>query len=279
MNKEIRRSNLSESEIILAGETIELNSIKNISEKFRKNLPPDGKIYYQEITKDCYALISSVEVFIANRVIGIGLGNKATDSTLKEIRNFYISNNRQKFYMQVSPVENNKDITGLLLNNGGELLSHWAKLYKIPDAVKPVLNEIEIREIYENEHDHVASLLLKSFSFPEELKPFVKYALGVSDWISYVAILDGKIAGTGSLYIKDDIAEIGIAATAEEYRGIGVQTALIKFRENIAFEKGCSYLFVETAEPTSVNPAQSYKNMIRLGFTELYRRPNYMFKI
>jgi len=70
--------------------------------------------------------------------------------------------------------------------------------------------------------------------------------------------INDKIAGTGSLFITDGIAEIGIAATSDDARGKGVQTALIHFRENRAYVQGCRYLFVETAEPTPSYSAPSY---------------------
>lgn len=268
---------LKESNLIIAGEMTESASIKEISKIFGGELPQDGNIYYQKISENCLALISSVDLFIGNRVIGIGLDEKVTDSLIKDIKNFYKENNKNKFFIQASPVENNTIIRDLILQNGGEHRSNWAKLVKIPEAKKINNSDISIRELHEQDYEYVASLLLRSFSFPEELRPFCIYAFGKPGWTNYVAMLDDKIAGTGSLFIRDGIAEIGIAATVEDARGKGVQSALIHYRENIAFEKGCRYLYVETAEPTDTAP--SYRNMIRLGFTELYRRPNYIFTL
>lgn len=265
--------------MIIAGEKAETASIKIISKKFFGELPQDGNIYYYEISENCLALISSVDVFIGNRVIGIGLDEKVTVNLIKEIKSFYKKNHKNKFFIQTPPVENNTNIRDLILQNGGEHRSNWAKLAKIPEAKKINNNDISIRELQEQDHEYVASLLLRSFSFPEELRPFCIYAFGKPGWTNYVAMLNDKIAGTGSLYIRDGIDEIGIAATVEDARGKGVQSALIHYRENIAFEKGSRYLFVETAEPTDTYPAPSYRNMIRLGFTELYKRPNYIFTL
>ena len=268
---------MKESEIIIAGEKAETASIKEISKKFCGELPQDGNIYYHEISENCLALISSVDVFIGNRVIGFGLDEKVTDNLIKEIKSFYKQNNKNKFFIQASPLENNADVRDLILQNEGEHQSNWVKLVKAPESKKFNNSGIAIRELREQDHEYVASFLLRSFSFPDELRPFCIYAFGKPGWINYVAMLDDKIAGTGSLYSRDGIAEIGIAATVEDARGKGVQSALINYRENIAFETGCRYLFVETAEPTATYPAHSYRNMIRLGFTELYRRPNYIF--
>jgi len=270
---------LKESNVIIAGEKTESASIKEISKIFGGELPQDGNIYYHEISENCLALISSVDVFIGNRVIGIGVDEKVSDNLIKEIKYFYKQNNKNKFFIQASPVVNNTELRDFILPNGGELRNNWAKLVKIPEVKKINNSEISIRELHEQDHEYVASLLLRSFSFPEELRPFCNYAFGKPGWKNYVAMLDDKIAGTGSLYIRDGIAEIGIAATAENARGKGIQSALIHYRENAAFEKTCRYLFVETAEPTANYSAPSYRNMIRLGFTELYRRPNYIFTL
>lgn len=270
---------LKENNVIIAGEKAETASIKAISKKFSGELPDDGNIYYYEISENCLALISSVDVFIGNRVIGIGLDEKVTDPLIKEIKSFYKRNKKDKFFIQVSPVEKNTDIRDLIFQNGGEHRSNWVKLVKVPESKDVTNTDISIVELQENDYEYVASFLLKSFAFPEELRPFCIYAFGKPGWTNYVAMLHDKIAGTGSLYIKDGIAEIGIAATIEDARGKGVQSALIHYRENTAFENGCGYLFVETAEPTATYPAPSYRNMIRLGFTELYRRPNYLFTL
>lgn len=268
-----------EYEINITGEKTETASIKVISKKFKGVLPNDGNIYYYEITPNCLALISSSDVFFGNRVIGTGLDEKVTDILINEIINFYKRFKKEKFFIQVPPLENFSHISELLLQRGGELRSNWVKLVKIPEAGKAIPDEITIRVLQKQDHETVVSFLLKSFSFPEELKTFCLNAFVKPGWNNYVAVFNDKVAGTGSLYIKDGIAEIGIAATVEEARGKGIQSALINFRERIAFEKGCKYLFVETAEPTSSYPAPSYRNMIRLGFTELYRRPNYLIKL
>lgn len=278
---EIKNQNngLQESDIIIAGEKAETASVKSMSKKFEGALPQDGNIYYHEISPNCLALISSAEVFVGNRVLGIGSDEKAGESLIKEIKNFYKKNKKEKFFIQLAPAENNRDTSELLKNNGAEIRNSWVKLYKIPEAKINIQSDILIEELKEKDHGEVASLLLRSFSFPEELRTFCLYAFGKPGWKNYTALLNDIIAGTGSLYIKDGIAEIGIAATSEEARGKGIQTALILYRENKAFEEGCRYLFVETAEPTASYTAPSYRNMIRLGFKELYRRPNYLLMV
>ena len=279
MENRILTDGLNGRVIIVTGEITETASVRQISKKLEGALPDDGNIYYHEITPNCLALISSVDVFIGNRVIGTGLDEKASESLIEKLKNFYRRNNKSKFFIQVSPVENNAGIAEMLLNNGAELRSSWVKLVKIPESKKADQNEIVIGELQDKDRDIIATLLLKSFSFPEELRTFCNNAFGRPGWKNYVAWINDKITGTGSLYIRNGIAEIGIAATAEEIRGKGVQSALIDYRENEAFIQGCKYMFVETAEPTPTYSAPSYRNMIRLGFTELYRRPNFLFTL
>jgi GNAT superfamily N-acetyltransferase len=77
------------------------------------------------------------------------------------------------------------------------------------------------------------------------------------------------------MLVEEGIAEFGIAATLEEARGHGCQTALLHRRICDAAEAGCHTLFVETGERVPGRPSASYRNILRAGFEEAYLRPNW----
>jgi GNAT superfamily N-acetyltransferase len=77
------------------------------------------------------------------------------------------------------------------------------------------------------------------------------------------------------MLIDDGVAEFGVAATLEPARGQGCQLALLHRRIADAIEAGCRLLFVETGERAVDRPAGSYRNVLRAGFEEAYRRPNW----
>jgi len=83
----------------------------------------------------------------------------------------------------------------------------------------------------------------------------------------YLARLDGKVAGGGTLAIRNGVAGLFGASTLVEFRNRGVQTALLHARLARAVERGCD-LAVSLAQPGS----SSQRNIVRQGFVTLYTR-------
>jgi GNAT superfamily N-acetyltransferase len=77
----------------------------------------------------------------------------------------------------------------------------------------------------------------------------------------YRAAVDGAIAGVARLVIDGDLAEFGGGATLPEFRGRGVQQAMLHHRIDEACAAGCSMLVTE-AEPET----GSARNILRAGF-------------
>nr|QEO73877.1 hypothetical protein [uncultured bacterium] len=69
-----------------------------------------------------------------------------------------------------------------------------------------------------------------------------------------------KLAGVGSLYIRDEVAFFSSGATLPEYRNRGVQSALIAARAKTA--EGCRLFVTDTA----AEPNPSLRNTLRAGF-------------
>ncbi len=90
-------------------------------------------------------------------------------------------------------------------------------------------------------------------------------ALNIEFAESYLAEVDGAAAGGGSLAIHDGIATCFGDATLPEFRGRGVQSALLRHRLARGAEAGCD-LAASGAAPGS----GSQRNMERLGFRVAY---------
>lgn len=82
---------------------------------------------------------------------------------------------------------------------------------------------------------------------------------------AYLAALDGRPAGCGSLTPDQGVAWLGGAATAPSARRRGVQGALVRHRTVEAKRLGCD-LAVATAMPAG----GSARNLARVGFTLAY---------
>ncbi|MFZ5817785.1 MAG: GNAT family N-acetyltransferase [Bacillota bacterium] len=93
------------------------------------------------------------------------------------------------------------------------------------------------------------------------------------DWRTYVALVDGEYAGFGQLHLADGVGSLALAGTLPQFRGRGVQTALIHRRIDEAAEAGCDLIAAQTG-----NGTVSQWNMERVGMriaytkAEFYRR-------
>ena len=83
----------------------------------------------------------------------------------------------------------------------------------------------------------------------------------------YVALVDGTLAGGGSMRVTDGVAQLTGAATAPDHRRRGVQRALLAARLRDGARAGADIAVVTTA-PGSL----SQRNVQRRGFHLLYTR-------
>ena len=78
---------------------------------------------------------------------------------------------------------------------------------------------------------------------------------------TFLAHLDGRAVGCGSVQIVGGVAWLGGAATLPEFRRRGVQAALVAHRLGLAASLGC-----DLAAATALSNGPSARNVVRLGF-------------
>lgn len=83
----------------------------------------------------------------------------------------------------------------------------------------------------------------------------------------YLARVDGKVAGGGTLSLRDGVAGLFGASTLPMFRNRGVQTALLSARLARACAAGCDLAACLAGPGTS-----SQRNIVRKGFQVLYTR-------
>jgi hypothetical protein len=102
---------------------------------------------------------------------------------------------------------------------------------------------------------------------PQELLDVMKMFAESPRAECYLARVDGKVAGGGTLALSDGVAGLFGASTFIEFRKRGVQTALLHARLARAAEAGCD-LAICLARPGST----SQRNIVRSEFQVLYTR-------
>ena len=163
-----------------------------------------------------------------------------------------------------------------LRENGFERGYAWMKFVRDPHPPRfPVPDGVEVVELAAPDQEPFGMLAATGFGMYPWAADFFNYLPGRQGWRCYVARVGGEALACAAMLIDDGIAEFGIAATLEEARGRGCQTALLHRRICDAAEAGCRTLFVETGERVPNRPSASYRNILKAGFEEAYLRPNW----
>lgn len=129
--------------------------------------------------------------------------------------------------------------------------------------------DISIVEAGPADREVFARTLNQGWNLPEQAARGYIFAqgIGLSGWHQYMAYVEGKLAGIAVLFIHDRVADCFLSATLPDFRGKGIQTALIERRLNDGFRAGCNLATSQTVVHNA-----SPRNMARRGFQPLYRR-------
>jgi GNAT superfamily N-acetyltransferase len=163
-----------------------------------------------------------------------------------------------------------------LRKKGFEQAYAWMKFVRDPHPPRfPAPAEVEVVELSAADEEPFGTIAAIGFGMPAWAADFFAHLPGRDGWRCYVARVEGTAQACAAMLIEDGVAEFGIAATLEEARGRGCQTALLRRRIVDAAAAGCHTLFVETGERVPDRPSGSYRNILKAGFEEAYLRPNW----
>lgn len=150
---------------------------------------------------------------------------------------------------------------------------------KLGDTLDEMPAGIEVRPAREGELDAWVDVVVDGFAhpdgvgvpspeeFPRDVVDRAERDFAAAGVTPYVAVVDGDVAGGGSMRVTDGVAQLTGAATAPRHRRRGVQGALLAARLRDAVRAGADIAVVTTA-PGSL----SQRNVQRRGFHLLYTR-------
>lgn len=202
-----------------------------------------------------------------SQVIGWGF-NEVDPNQLDEIENFYFSHKMPTCSIELSPFVGNGVLN--ILSKRSYLVKEWSQISYLftPDYLpKPISNQICIKIIEEeNELEEWGKIVAKGFGAENLSTIFSLY--GKTEGIyPFGAWINGKLCGTATITIYNDIADLGVTSTLEEFRGKGIQKALLSKRLEFAKTKGVKIATV-TTEPGSISDL----NIQKIGFSPAYTR-------
>lgn len=130
----------------------------------------------------------------------------------------------------------------------------------------------EIRRARMEEADATGEIVESAFfpdGAPEAFRGLIAPFYRMEQALAFVATVEGKLVacGTGLVLRDHRVFALCGAGTLAEYRGRGLQTALLRARMAAAVEAGCEYAVVVTQGGTI-----SQRNAERLGFRVAYSK-------
>jgi len=222
-----------------------------------------------------FFMASGVPAFQFNWLSGTGL-NGDDGSSIAEAVSRFRGASQNKFIIQIPPGPNAETCAREARAAG--LRPHplaWAKFHRETGDVPAANTELRVQEVGPGERDVFALTAVTGFGMPPSMASWVSEIVGRPHWRAYVTYDGNAPVGAGALYVEGDFAWLGIGATKPEARKRGSQSALLARRLADAAKFGATHAVTETGVPQRGEPAPSYTNICRAGFTVAYVRPNW----
>ncbi len=237
----------------------------------RKILFPEAGAEWIEVA-GVYAMFDGIESPLT-QTFGLGVFNEITDKELDKIEAFFKKYNAPVLH-EVSPIAD-ASLLGLLNERGYRPVELTSVMFRPLDAEDEVSlpnnPNIRTRIIGADEVDIFAKTAAKVWSvempdYADFMIEFCKVSANSKSASPFIAEIEDNPIATGTLFICDDVAELGGASTIPEARNQGAQNALLAARLNYAREKGCKIAMMG-ASPGSQSQRNAEKNGFRIAYT------------
>ena len=209
-----------------------------------------------------------------NRVVGLGAGRPATEADIDEALAAFDPGT--SFYVSLAPGARPAALPDWLRARGLQPGWGWMRFRRGIEDPAPGRTSLRVVEAERPaETQAFARVVRESYGLAEAVEPRLARA-PEAGWQCWVAFEGAEPAAAAGLYADGDVAYLGFAGTLAEHRGKGAQSALLTRRIQRARELGCRRLVTETGERDAGRPSNSYRNILRAGFTEVSVTANWL---
>jgi ribosomal protein S18 acetylase RimI-like enzyme len=207
------------------------------------------------------------------RATGVGLDRPFTAEDLKLLEEFYRAH-KAPAQVDLCPMHESA-VFEMFKQQGYAIAELNNVLYRKLDAAEkfpaPTAG-CEIRRSRLEEADTAGAIVESAFfpdGAPEAFRGLIAPFYQMERALAFVASVEGKLVacGTGLVIPEHKVFALCGAGTLSEFRGRGLQTALLRARMAAAVEAGCEYAVVVTQGGTT-----SQRNAERLGFRVAYSK-------
>lgn len=207
------------------------------------------------------------------RATGVGLDQPFTADDLNRVEQFYRSHQAPS-QVDLCPLHP-PEVFEMFKERGYAIAELNNVLYRRLDPAEefpPPPAECGIRHGQIEESDAMGLIVESAFfpeGAPEPFRGLITPLYQMERALAFVATVEGKMVacGTGLVIPEHGVFALCGAGTLAEFRGRGLQTALIRVRMAAAARAGCEYAVVVTQGGST-----SQRNAERLGFRVAYSK-------
>ena len=208
--------------------------------------------------------------FVVNRAFGL------RPESLGPVAATYRAAGVERFF--VHPASDEPDLMDAAQAAGLVPARGWQKFTRLRGAPLPEAAGLSIRRVLPGADDDAAAvgrIVSAAFDLGTAAAPWLACLCHDPRWHVFLAEIDGRPAGTGSLFVADGLGWIDWDATDPALRGCGVQRALMLHRLRLADAMDLQRTHTCTGLPVPGDPQHSWNNIRRCGFDETSARANF----
>jgi GNAT superfamily N-acetyltransferase len=210
-----------------------------------------------------------------NRILGLGMGEPATEAMLDEAIAVFQNTGSQNYMTTVSSLAQPAQLPEWLATRGFKPGRNWAKMYRGTEPAPVVSTDLRLEIIGKDQADAYADVVLSVFGITPAYRPLIKGNVGEPGWLHCLAFAGEKPVAAASMFINGEVAWLGFATTLKTHRRRGGQSAMLARAIEEGLALGCKWFAAETNEDTPEHPNPSYHNMLRNGFKLAYLQRSY----
>lgn len=207
-----------------------------------------------------------------NRALGFGTMSDATPAVLDRLeRRFEAAGRPARIAVAMGPTPRSAlrllERRGYAPEEGTEEHIYCHDRRSLPRM--PAVDGLTVERVRPEQAAEYATIAFASFSergpwFRGIVEALVRRRANGRSLSVYLGRLDGVPAATGMLFDVRPVAGLGNASVLREFRGRGIQTAMIAHRMHVGWKRGLRIFFGQTQSPASAH------NLEDLGWRRLY---------
>jgi len=209
------------------------------------------------------------------RVAGLGVEQPCSESELDKVL-VHMNACGQNYVVPVAAQSQPAALASWLTSRGFVRGYAWMKFRRPCVGAPQAPTDLAIRTIGRELSSEFGRVVAEGFGFPPAVAPWIGQLAGRPNWVCVMAFAGPTPVAAGAAYIEGEYAWLGLGATLELHRRHGAQYALLALRLSEAAARGARVAVTETGEHLPDKPSNSYRNILRAGFEEMYLRENYL---